>query len=62
MKTVENFQITLFCLSQLYINCVLGLLLHYYLNFKAEKAPSNPDKILDGEIDEFLEESIYQTK
>ena len=23
---------------------------------------SNPDKILDGEIDEFLEESIYQTK
>jgi peptide chain release factor 2 len=23
---------------------------------------SNPDKILDGEIDEFLEESIYQIK
>ena len=23
---------------------------------------SNPDKVLDGEIDEFLEESIYQIK
>ena len=22
---------------------------------------SNPDKILDGEIDEFLEQSLYQT-
>ena len=23
---------------------------------------SNPDKVLDGEIDEFLEQSLYQTR